>query len=119
MNKNISDCGVCLGHGNAPCGHTTTPEWEERFDEIQKSVRFIDYSYKRFCCGGDFCDGDHLGFIKDFIRTEIKAAEERTRLDVLAAISSIMETIPLPANEIDWPFFRTAVLKIIGELKNG
>lgn len=25
----------------------------------------------RFCCGGDYCEGDHNGFIKSFITTEV------------------------------------------------
>lgn len=45
-----------------------TKDWEEQFDKIQSKCKYDDYTDERFCCGGDYCTGDHNGFIKSFIR---------------------------------------------------
>ncbi len=66
----------------------TTPEWEERFDEIQRKMSYTDYGCERFCCGGDYCEGDHLGFIKSFISQELKLAEQRGREEVIEKIKA-------------------------------
>jgi hypothetical protein len=41
--------------------------WQERFDEIGNKTHYSEYTDERFCCGGDYCEGDHDGFIKSFI----------------------------------------------------
>ena len=51
-------------------------EWEKQFDEIQNKTKYTEYTDKRFCCGGDYCEGDHLGFIKSFIRSTLLARDE-------------------------------------------
>ena len=49
-------------------------EWEKEFDRVQELTRYDEYTSARFCCGGDYCRGDHLGFIKWFISEQITKA---------------------------------------------
>lgn len=55
------------------------PQWREEFDEIQKSTNYSEYTHERFCCGGDYCQGDHNGFIKSFIANVEADTEARIR----------------------------------------
>lgn len=58
---------------------TQKEEWEEEFDAIQAKHSYTEYTNERFCCGGDYCTGNHLDFIKDFIRTLL--SHERAERD--------------------------------------
>lgn len=48
----------------------------KEFEEIQKKHSYSDYTIERFCCGGDYCYGDHNGFIKSYINSLIARKEE-------------------------------------------
>ncbi|MES2216647.1 MAG: hypothetical protein V4481_05135 [Patescibacteria group bacterium] len=76
--NNLCTCDDCIG-----IGVSTPSTMEERFDKIQESTNYSEYTHKRFCCGGDYCKGDHLGFIKSFIQEELERArgEERKRIE--------------------------------------
>lgn len=60
------------------CVEELPQDWEIAFDKIQDSQKYNDYTAKRFCCGGDYCEGDHLGFIKDFIRELLVKEKEKS-----------------------------------------
>lgn len=116
-------CSKCHGYSD----NTTTPGWEEEFQ-----MHF----------GGPikgWRDGiTTFPEVAQFIAKQIKTAEERTRLEVLAALEAKlpekaternMAKLKTSDNSISieletvgevtaWNFYRTAVLKIIGELKN-
>ena len=53
--------------------------WQERFDKIVDNTDYTEYTPKRFCCGGDYCEGDHNGFIKNFISKELSSFKEKVR----------------------------------------
>ena len=78
---------------------------KERFNAIVKKTDFTEYTNRRFCCGGDYCQGDHNGWIKDFIQSEIELAKKKERKRIVEMIDS--HVISLEANN--------AVHKIFGE----
>jgi hypothetical protein len=66
-----------------PTPNTQMSEWEKEFDDIQNKQRYTDYTSERFCCGGDYCEGDHLGYIKSFISQLLTS--QRTALEIAHA----------------------------------
>lgn len=76
-------CGQCLE------GFLSSSNWEKEFNKIQEKTKFIEYTEKRFCCGGDYCEGDHLGFIKSFIRTQISKAQRELKENLVKRVEGM------------------------------
>jgi hypothetical protein len=51
-------------------------DWEKEFDEIVQRTNYREYTSDRFCCGGDYCIGDHDAFIKSFISSLLSRQKE-------------------------------------------
>ncbi len=89
--------------------------WGERFYSIQGAKSYSDYTCERFCCGGDYCDGDHLGFIKSFIRSIEDEAERRILEKVISRLPHKGVTIGGGSDWIDG--FNECLREVIHTIK--